>query len=243
MSRVISVAAILVVLLGSALTGCPTEAPPQQQEGVPEGAPEGASGESPGQGLGAAKVQLPPPRRSGGMPLMKALDLRQTKRLFSDKQLPMQILSDLLWAASGVNRPESGKRTAPTATDAREIDLYVASERGLYLYDVPGHRLDRVLAGDIRPHTGSQGFVSVVPVDLIFVADETRFEDMSRDDVALYSATDTGYISQNVYLFCASEGLATVAVGSVDRPALAEAMKLRPSQRVILTQPVGYPRE
>lgn len=188
-------------------------------------------------------VALPVPQKDGGKPMMQALALRKSTRSFQEKKLPPQVLSNLLWAACGVNRADSGKRTAPTAKNMQEIDLYVAAADGLYLYNAAAHRLDPVLAGDIRASTGGQPFVKTAPVDLVFVADLAKMEDLPDDMKEFYSATDTGFVSQNVYLFCASEGLATVVLGWVDKPALAKAMKLRPDQRVILSQPVGYPKE
>ncbi len=189
----------------------------------------------------AALVQLPAPQTVGGMPLMQALKERHTSREFSTKELPDQTLSNLLWAACGVNRPD-GKRTAPTAMNLQEIDVYVAMAKGLYLYDAKANTLVPVLAEDIRAKTGGQPFVKDAPVNLVYVADYAKMTRASAEDKVLYSATDTGFISQNVYLFCASEGLATVVRGYVDRSALAEAMKLRPDQKIILAQTVGYPK-
>ena len=155
----------------------------------------------------------------------------------------MQVLSNMLWAACGVNRPESGKRTAPSAVNWQEIDTYVATADGLYLYDAKAHILKPVLAGDIRAATGRQTFVKDAPVNLIFVADFSRMGKATTEDKVFYSATDTGFISQNVYLYCASEGLATVVRGAVDKEKLAKVMKLRPDQKVILAQSVGYPKK
>jgi len=186
-------------------------------------------------------IQLPKPETDGGKPLMQALKLRRTTRSFSPTKLPDQVLSNLLWAAFGVNRPESGKRTAPSASNWQEIDLYVALAEGVYLYNAKAHRLDPVLAKDIRKDTGRQPFTQEAPVNLIYVADRSRMGGEAPSDKDFYSAINTGFISQNVYLFCASEGLATVVLGLVDREALATIMKLRPEQKVIVTQPVGYP--
>ena len=188
-------------------------------------------------------IELPAPRREGGMPLMQALEARRTIREFSPEPLPLPLLSNLLWAACGVNRPDSGKRTAPTASNAQEIDVYVALPGGLYRYDAPAHRLIPVLKEDLRAATGGQSFVKDAPVNLIFVADYAKMTKWDKENKDFYSATDTGFISQNVYLFCASEGLATVVRGYVDREALAQAMKLRPDQRIILAQTVGYPKK
>ncbi len=188
-------------------------------------------------------IDLPKPRTEGGMPLMEALKARKTSRSYSSKKLPEQVLSDLLWAAWGVNRPGSGKRTAPSAVNWQEIDVYVALEEGVYLYDAKANRLEPVLAKDIRAMTGTQSFVKDAPVNLVYVADLTRMRGASDKDKVFYSAADTGFISQNVYLYCASEGLATVVRGLVNRPALKNALNLRADQEIILAQSVGYPRE
>jgi len=197
--------------------------------------------------LAAAAVGEPPalpaPDRAGGKPLMQALKLRQSTRAFTPTKLPVQILSDLLWAGAGINRPDSGKRTAPSARNWQEIDIYVATSEGLYLYDAKAHRLQPVLPDDIRAMTGGQPFVKDAPVNLVYVADYSKMGDSTPEDKMLYSGADTGLISQNVYLFCSSEKLATVVRGLIDRPALAKAMKLRPDQKITLAQSVGYPRK
>jgi SagB-type dehydrogenase family enzyme len=188
-------------------------------------------------------VSLPPPQTSGGKPLMQALKDRQTSREFSGEKLSPQVLSNLLWAAFGINRPDSGKRTAPSAMNWQEIDIYVATQDGLYVYDAKANALDMVLNQDIRGATGLQPFVKDAPVDLVYVANLAKTGKASGEDQILYTAADTGFIAQNVYLFCASEGLAVVVRGSVDRAALAKLMKLRPDQKVILAQTVGYPKK
>ena len=187
-------------------------------------------------------VPLPAPQTDGGRPLMQVLKERSSSRSFSPRPLPPQVLSNLLWAAFGVNRPDSGKRTAPSAKDWQEIDMYVALAEGLFRYEAKGHRLEPVLAKDVRALTGRQAFVSEAPVNLVYVADHGRMGSASKEEQALYAAADTGFISENVYLFCASEGLATVVRGSVDREALAKAMGLRPGQKIILSQTIGYPK-
>jgi SagB-type dehydrogenase family enzyme len=188
-------------------------------------------------------IQLPAPQMDGGMPLMKALKLRCTIREYSAEALPPQELSNLLWAACGVNRSESGKRTAPTARNMQEIDVYVALVDGLYLYDAKAHVLNLVLAQDLREATGKQPFVKDAPVNLVFVADFAKMGDGTKEMKDFYSATDTGYISQNVYLYCASAGLGTVVRGHLDREALKKAMNLRADQNVVLAQTVGYPKK
>ncbi len=188
-------------------------------------------------------VPLPPPQTSGGRPLMQVLKDRQSSREFSTQKLSPQVLSNLLWAAFGVNRPDSGKRTAPSAMNWQEIDIYVATQDGLYIYDAKANALNPVLAQDVRGATGTQSFVKEAPVDLVYVADLAKTGRAGGEDQTLYTGADTGFIAQNVYLFCASEGLAAVVRGSVDRPALAKLMKLRPNQKIMLAQTVGYPKK
>ena len=188
-------------------------------------------------------IKLPAPVMTGGKSLMQALKERHSTREFSPRALSNQVLSNLLWAAAGVNRPESGKRTAPSARDWREIDIYVTLREGVYRYDANDHVLLRVSKEDLRASTGQQEFVGHAPLNLVYVADLTRMEGASPEQKNLYSAADTGFIAQNVYLFCASEGLATVVRGSVDREALAAMLGLGKHQRIILAQTVGYPAE
>ena len=188
-------------------------------------------------------VVLMRPQTNGGRPLMQVLKDRSSSRSFSSEKLPPQVLSNLLWAAFGVNRPDSGGRTAPSAKNSQDIDIYVAIVDGLYLYDARTQVLNPVLAEDVRALTGRQPFVKDAPMNLIYVADHARLTGSSQEDKDLYSAADAGFISENVYLFCASEGLATVVRASLDRQALAAVMKLRPDQKIILSQTVGYPKK
>jgi nitroreductase len=188
-------------------------------------------------------IPLPSPNTDGGMPLMQALKVRRSSREYRADKLPLQILSDLLWAANGVNRPEEKKRTAPSAMNRQEIDVYVALEEGLFLYDAFANLLKPVLAEDVRAETGMQDFVKVVPVNLLYIATVSTDSTISDADRIFYPAADTGFISQNVYLYCASAGLGTVVRGMVDRPALAKKIGLRPDQRIILAQSVGFALE
>ena len=187
-----------------------------------------------------AVIPLPKPRTEGGRPLMQALKERKSTREFAPRPLTEQQLSDLLWAAFGVNRPD-GHRTAPSTMNLRCLDLYVGTADGLFLFDADAHVLKRVLKDDIRATTTGQAELREAPVALIFVADHARMAKVAPAEREFYAAADTGYISQNVYLFCASEGLATV-VHAVDRPALAKTMKLGDDKSVILAQSVGYPK-
>ncbi len=187
-------------------------------------------------------IKLPPPNLSSGKSLMQSLQARKSSREFSAKKLPVEVLSSLLWAADGINRPDSGRRTAPSAVNWQEIDVYVAMADGLYLYNAKEHVLKPVINQDIRELTGKQPFVKEAPVNLIYVADYSRMGGASAEERISYSAEDTGFIAQNVYLYCASEGLATVVRGSIDRDVLAKAMQLRDNQKIILSQTIGYPR-
>jgi nitroreductase len=185
-------------------------------------------------------IALPAPAMEGGKPLMQALKERKSTREFAPDKLSLQVLSNLLWAAAGVNRP-GGQRTAPSAMNLQEVSVYVTLPEGAYLYDGKDNRLLPVTGGDIRPLAGTQPFVATAPVNLVYVADFAKMERVSADDRLLYAAAGTGFIGQNVYLFCASEGLVTVIRAYVDKPALAKALKLRADQRIMLSQTVGRP--
>jgi nitroreductase len=184
-------------------------------------------------------ISLPAPRTEGGMPLMQALKQRHSTRAFGEQKLSMETLSNLLWAGFGVNRAD-GHRTAPSAMNWQEIDIYVATPEGVYVYDAKANALQPVAAGDLRSVTGTQPFVKNAAVNLVYVADSARTKGAGNTEM---SAMDAGFIAENVYLFCASEGLVTVVRGSVDRAAAAKAFKLRPEQRVLLAQSVGYPQK
>lgn len=188
-------------------------------------------------------INLPAPQLSSGKLLMQALKERQSIRSYSPKPIPLQILSDLLWAADGINRPESGKRTAPTAMNQQEIDIYVVLAECVYLYEPKEHVLRAIARGDFRPFCGKQDFVTKAPVNLILVADYAKMGKMEDEKKKHFAAIDAGYISQNVYLFCASAGLAGVARASVDQEALAKAIQLKPEQKFILAHTVGFPAE
>jgi len=189
-------------------------------------------------------MKLPQLQLETGMPLMQALRARKSVREFSAEKLPNQVLSELLWAAFGINRPETGGRTAPSTHNWQDIDIYVASADGLYLFDAKSHTLKMIQAKDIRALTGTQDFVGHAPVNLIYVSDFTRMDsDTSQEDKKIAAAIDTGFIGQNVYLYCAAANLATVVRGSIDKEALAKAMKLNPTQWIVAAQSVGYPKK
>jgi SagB-type dehydrogenase family enzyme len=187
-------------------------------------------------------ISLVAPQMEGGKPLMQALKERATARAFSPEKLPDQILSNLLWAAFGVNRPD-GRRTAPSASNWQEVDIYVVAANGAFVYEAKSHSLTPVASEDLRALAGTQAFAKEAPVTLFFVADYARMGKATQERKDFLAPADTGYISQNVYLFCASEGLATGVRVSIDLPALAKALKLRPDQKIILAQSVGYPKK
>lgn len=193
-------------------------------------------------GEAQAVVALPPAQTFGGVPLMEALHRRQSQREFRPEPLAPQLLSNLLWAACGVNRPELGGRTAPSAMNAQEVDVYVALPQRLYLYDPKTQDLKLKLARDVRRVTGYQDFVDSAPLDLIYVADHGRMKLVPASMRESYASVAAGAMAQNIYLFCASAGLATVVRAWFDRQALTQAMGLGPDQQILLTQTVGHPQ-
>jgi nitroreductase len=186
-------------------------------------------------------VQLPQPRTDGGKPLMQALMHRRSTREYADRALPAEILSDLLWAAFGVNRP-SGDRTAPYWRHIMVIDVYAAMADGVWFYDPKAHTLVRHSSADIRAKTGQQPYVGSAPLNLIYVAHGERMPDIPVEGRRLFASVDTGFIGQNVYLYCASEGLACVFRGAIDYKTLGEELKLGTGQFVTFAQSVGYPK-
>ena len=174
--------------------------------------------------------------------MLKVLEQRQSTREFAPDKLPPQTLSNLLWAAWGINRSD-GRRTAPSSSNKQEISIYVVTAEAVYQHNAATNTLEPVAAGDLRKTTGGQPFVAEAPLNLVYVADLSKMA--NADDNAKYATAnaDTGFIAQNVYLFCASEGLGTVVRGSVNRPELVKALNLRPEQRITLAQTVGYPKK
>jgi SagB-type dehydrogenase family enzyme len=169
---------------------------------------------------------------------MEALNKRHSSRNISSKKITDQELSNLLWAAFGISRDESGKRTAPTANDTRAMDVYVIMENGTYKYSAEDHSLDIVTEKDLRNFAGKQDFVYTAPVNLVYVADYSKLKDGS--DKEIYSGAHAGFISENVYLYCTSAGLGTVVRAWVDKENLAKEMGLKDTQKIILAQTVGY---
>ncbi len=189
-----------------------------------------------------APVELAKPATAGANPALGLLEKRSSAREFSPQPLPVAVLSRLLWAAFGINRKD-GKRTAPSARNKQEMDIYVAAPEGAYLYEPKGNMLKPIIEGDIRGLTGIQPYVKNAAVNLVYVADTAKMDKGPVDQVALWMGADSGVIAENVYIFCAGEGLVTVLRALIDKPALAAALKLRPEQTITFSQSVGYPKK
>jgi hypothetical protein len=190
-----------------------------------------------------APVKLPAPKTTGGMPLMQALAARHSEREFGAQAIAPQALSNLLWAAWGINRPD-GHRTAPSASNRQEIEIYVTLPEGAYLWDAKTNTLNPVAEGDLRGATGSQPFAAAAALNLVLVADTSKAGRPAADpQQALNIGVDAGVIVENVYLFCASEGLVSVVRASVPKDALARHLKLRDTQLIVVAQSVGYPKK
>jgi len=193
----------------------------------------------------AADTALPPVNKSGGKPLMEALAARQSNRTFSAKTLPAQTLADLLWAANGVNRPESGKRTAPSARDRREIDVYALTKDGAFLYQPEEHSLKLVNPDDLRATSGTHEFAHEAPVTLVLVVNRKRQNMGGRGNAMAerLAAIDAGIVSQNISLFAASAKLNSVVLATFSARALHTSLKLDEESEAFLAQPVGFPKE
>lgn len=173
---------------------------------------------------------------------MEALDQRQSIREYSDVELSKQQLSDLLWAAFGYNREGEGKHTAPSSMNYQEIQIYLTLSSGVYLYDAKANVLLQKSKVDLRSNTGGQDFVKDVALNLVYVANYADNEKINEENWLHYSYANVGFISQNVYLFCISEGLGTVVRGWFDKDELKKALQLHEENVVILTQTVGVPK-
>ncbi len=189
----------------------------------------------------AQDIDLPAPHKTGGMPLMEALAKRSTERVFDSRDLSPAQLSSLLWASFGINRPD-GKRTAPSANNKQATEIYVLLKQGAYVYDAKSNNLHLVVAEDLRKLGATQAFATNAPVTLIFVADLSKMATASDETKKNMAHVNVGYISQNAYLYCASEGLASCARASVDRKGLGAKLKLRAEQVIVLAHSVGYPK-
>jgi SagB-type dehydrogenase family enzyme len=189
-------------------------------------------------------IKLPTPALKKDKPFMQAVKERKSSREFSQKELSLQDLSNLLWCANGVNRPESGKRTSPSARNAQDVDIYAVLKDGIYLYEAKEHKLLPVVSGDFRKNTGMQSWVGTAPLNLIYVSDLAKFDFIKeREEQVMTAAIDAGHCSQNVYLYGAAANLAIVTRTSIDKAQMADILKLRPQQLIIMAQTVGYPKQ
>ena len=195
-------------------------------------------------------IKLPEPNKKRGLPVMEALSVRASVTEWSDKDLSIQDLSDLLWAANGINRPDIGKRTAPSAQNAQDVDIYVFMKDGVYLYDAKMHSLVQVVEGDHRslffpprPQQPPSEQMTMPPVVLLLVTDISRFrfgpEELKRE----WGAIDVGIVSQNISIFCAAVGLGTRPRATMDREKIRALLKLKETQFPLLNHPVGHKKE
>lgn len=228
--NIINMAAIGFFTL--ALTACGNAASNQ-----PEAKADKAATEIPADSI----IKLPEPDKTLDASLMQALTDRASQREFADKQLSLEDLSSLLWAANGVNR-EDGKRTAPSAVNAQDVDIYVSMASGAYLYDAKQSQLTRITTEDLRSAVcGKQPMEA--PVFLVMVADISRYPEglaSQRPLVESFAAMDAGYVSQNICLYCSAAKLATVPRASMDKEALTKSLNLKDTQIPLLNNPVGY---
>jgi SagB-type dehydrogenase family enzyme len=185
-------------------------------------------------------IQLPAPQKDIGKPLMQVLNSRQSTRVFTTKQLPIQEISNLLWAAFGINRTDEGKRTAPSARNWQDIDIYVFLPEGVYIYRAKDNKLEQISNVDLRSMAGVQDFVKTAPLNLVYVSDQSKMGAASDLDKMMYSGADAGFIAQNVYLYCASQDFGVVVRAMVDKKALAEKLNLKQGQVIVLAQTIGY---
>ncbi len=186
-------------------------------------------------------IQLNAPETNTGTSVLQALKERKSVRNYADKQLTLRDLSNLLWAADGISR-EDGRRTAPSSNNVQEFDIYVIREDGIYVYDPRNQELIPVVQGDYRKYAGVQGYVATAPINLIYVANTDKYQATDENTKLLLANLDVGFIAENVALFSASAGLASVPRASINKAELAQILKLRPEQKIIFGQTVGYPQ-
>lgn len=185
-------------------------------------------------------IKLPEPDKTGGKPLMQALNERSSSRDFIEKELTDQQLSNLLWAAFGINREETNKRTAPSSHNNQDIEIYLTTKNGIFLYKPEEHALEKLSDVDMRSVAGKQNFVKEAAVNLIYVSDFKKLGKASIEVKRMTAATHCGFIGQNVYLYCASEGLISVFRAWINKEKIAKELNLPENYEVIYSQSVGY---
>jgi SagB-type dehydrogenase family enzyme len=188
-------------------------------------------------------IKLPEPQKEIGKPVMQALNLCQSARSFSTDTLSAQEISNILWAAFGINRNESGKHTAPSAMNWQETDIYLVSANGAFRYDAKENSLLQITDEDVRALAGKQDYVKTAAINLIYVSDYSKIKNSSDEERLIYSGADIGFIAENAYLYCASQNLAVVVRAMIDREALSKKLSLKPDQKIILGQSIGYPKK
>ena len=184
-------------------------------------------------------IVLKVPSQEGEMSLTEALQKRKSTRSYSEGNLTDQQLSDLLWSAFGINRPEEMKRTAPSSRNQQEMDIYVFTVDGVFVYDAVNHAIIRIMNDDLRKYTGKQDFVENAAVNLVYIADHSKSKSDDPVSRSKTSHINTGFIAQNVYLYSASQGLGCVVRGYMDKEALAAKLSLNENQEIIVAQSVG----
>jgi SagB-type dehydrogenase family enzyme len=185
--------------------------------------------------------KLPAPDTTGGLPVMKALSERASVRDFDTTSPDMNVISNLLWSANGINRHESGKRTAPSAMNSQDADVYLLTKQGAYFYNAAAHSIELISGGDYRKlAAGKQENVADAPLFCLLVSDISRFKSGSDSLKAIWGALDAGIVSQNISIYCASAGLATVPRATMEQEKLREVLRLKDSQKLILNHPVGF---
>lgn len=187
----------------------------------------------------ADEIALPKPDLKSGKPLMQCISERRSSRSFSDKELPLQIVSEVLFVADGITSPD-GKKSVPTARNKQNQRVYAFRADGVYLYNNKKHSLVKVIDKDLRKVCGKQPFHAIAPLVLVYVSDITATGN-TPELQHLYSGNHSGHASQNVYLYAASQNLSTVICGLLDRQLISNTLNLPKTDKVIFSQPIGYP--
>ena len=185
-----------------------------------------------------AQIILPEPTPDDTQPYGIVTKERMTHRDFLDEKVPIEMMSNILWAAYGFNRPDEMRRTVPSARNAQELDIYVFNADGVFLYNAEKNYLELVLKEDHRKDISRQSFFEVASEAIVIVANHDRMEKFSADDRVFYSTIDAGYVSQQIYLMCANYHLGTVACGAINRDELGKLLKVK-NGRVLIAHPIG----
>ena len=186
-------------------------------------------------------ITLNAPSKQRGTDIMETFAKRQSYRSYSTKELSLQDLSDVLWAANGINRPAKGMRTAASAMNFQDIDIYVCTKDGAYFYDPKGNKLNLIIAEDLRKVVaGGQDYVLDAPVSLVLVSDFSKMNNGNSEQCHLFGALDAGIVSQNISIICAGLGLATIPRASMDKVTLSKKLKLKTNQVLYLNHPIGF---